>query len=117
MEIQYLSHHEAAQFHDMIHEDGDLASMFGTLIVQMEVDTDYDTVLISFDDDTTLRIAIEDSCYVIVLDEEEQIAELYVRQDDDELELDGEYDLDEDGIMTIVDVMASRVFGEESDGI
>ena len=120
MEIQYLSHHEAAQFHDMIHEDGDLASMFGTLIVQMEVDTDYDTVLISFDDDTTLRIAIEDSRYVIVLDEEEQIAELYVRQDDDdelELELDGEYDLDEDGIMTIVDVMASRVFGEESDGI
>lgn len=117
MIIEYLSPHESAQFHDMIHQDGDLATLFGILMVQMEVDTDYDTFLISFDDDETIRITVEDSPYIIVMDEDIRMIELYLRDDSvDEPELDGEYDFDEDGVMTVVDTIASRVLEEETDG-
>jgi len=117
MNIEYLSHHEAAQFHDMIHEDGELATLFGTLMVQMEVDTDYDTFLISFDDEDTIRIMVEDSPYIVVMDEDTCTIELYLRNDtEEEPELAGEYDFNEDGVMTLVDTIASRVLGEETDG-
>lgn len=117
MNIEYLSHHEAAQFHDMIHQDGDLATLFGTLMVQMEVDTDYDTFLISFDDDSTIRVTVEDSPYIIVMDEDTRTVELYLRDDSlEEPELDGEYDFDEDGVLEVVDIISSRVLSEETDG-
>ena len=117
MNIEYLSHHEAAQFHDMIHQDGDLATLFGTFMVQMEVDTDYDTFLVSFDDEDTIRITVEDSPYVVVMDEDTRTIELYLRDDSvEEPELDAEYDFDEDGVMTVVDTIASRVLGDETDG-
>lgn len=115
MNIEYLSHHEAALFHDMIHEDGDLATLFGTFMVQMEVDTDYDTVLISFDDEQTIRIMISESPYIVVMDEGCRTVELYLSTDE-EPELDGEYDFDEDGIANVVDVMASRILTGETDG-
>ncbi|MAD95792.1 MAG: hypothetical protein CMB99_00550 [Flavobacteriaceae bacterium] len=116
MNIEYLSHHEAAQFHDMIHEDGDLATLFGTLMVQMEVDTDYDTFLISFDDEKTIRVTVEDSPYIVVMDEDTQTVELYLRDDTDEPTLDEECDFSEDGVLTVVDTIASRVLGDETDG-
>tara|TARA_Y100001001_G_scaffold163782_1_gene193826 strand:+ start:22808 stop:23161 length:354 start_codon:yes stop_codon:yes gene_type:complete len=116
MNIEYLSQHELALFNDMIHQDGDLANLFGRLIVEMEVDTDYDTVLVSFDDDTTLRIAVEGSPYIVVMDEDLQTIELYLRGDSEEPELDEECDFSEDGVMTVVDTMASRVLEDETYG-
>ena len=116
MNIEYLSHYEEAQFGDLVHSDTELSEIFGNLMVQMEVDTDYDTVMLSFENDSSLRVAVEDSPYVIVLNEDSQVIELYARDQDHELILDGQYDFDEDGVETVVDIMASRILSEERDG-
>lgn len=115
MNIQYLSPAEEAWFSDMVHTGGDLADLFADFVVKMNLDADYDTITISFDDDGVLRIAVEDSPYVIVMDENEMLVELYIRLDNEELELDGDYDFDEDGVETVIDIMISRVFDTETD--
>jgi hypothetical protein len=108
MEIQYDSHAEAATFGALVHSDSELAQLFGKMMLLMDADTDYDTVRVGCDSDTYITVAVEDSPYIIVMDEDQQKVTLF--QNDDEGE---EYDFDEDGIEMVVDIMASRILGEE----
>lgn len=117
MEIKYLSSSEAALFSEMIHEGGELAELFATFMVQLDVDTDFESVMVSFEDPYILRVVIEDSPYIVVLDEPEQSIFLYAVSEfeDDDDDLCDEYDLDEDGIETVIDVMVSRVLSTDYD--
>jgi hypothetical protein len=114
MQIKYLSHAEEAQLSSILHEGSELAELFATFTLQLDVDTDFDTIMLSFDDESTMRIVVEDSPYVVVLDEDTQSITLYTN-DDGELNEDGQYDFDEEGIEVVVDIMASRVLGNEED--
>jgi hypothetical protein len=109
MDIRYLSAAEAAQFGSMIHDDSELAELFGSFMLQMDVDTDFDSVMISFEDETVLRAGIEDSPYVVVFDEPAQTIRLEQGKSTEE------FDFDEDGVETVVDVMASRILTKEYD--
>ena len=114
MNVEYLSQAEAAQLNEVIRSDTELSHLFADMMLAMTTDTDYDTVMISFDDEDTLRVVVKDSPYVIVMDEIEQSIELYINKDG-ELDLDGEYDFDDDGVETIVDIIASRILTDEAD--
>lgn len=113
MQINFLSPAEEAAFSEMVHNGGELAELFGCFILQLGTDTDFDEVMISFDDEDILRIDIEDSPYTVVLNEVEQSILLEQRGrtgGDEEV-------FDEDGIESVIDIMASRILrSEESYG-
>ena len=113
MQINFLSPAEEASFSEMVHGGGELAELFGSFILQLGMDTDYDEVMISFEDEGIIHIGIEDSPYMVVLNEVEQCILL---------EQDGRRDateevFDEDGVESVIDIMASRILrSEESYG-
>ena len=119
MDIQYLTSEDQARFAELLHEnDAELTQIFAQLMVQMEVDTDYDTVMLSFVGDYRLRVAVEDSPYIIVIDEDAQDITL-LTSDDYNHEVEDfveQCDFDEDGVATVVDIMASRILSDENDG-
>lgn len=118
MDIQYLTSSDQATFVNIVHDGGDLPDLFAQLMVQMDVDTDYSSVIVSCLDDMTLRIAIDDSPYYIVMDEQAQELTLYTKNEyDDEGEdrFVDDFDFDEDGIEMVVDLMISRILTEDSD--
>lgn len=108
MEIKYLSPSEEASFAELIHDGGELADLFAQMMVSLEVDTDFDTVMISFDSERVLRFVVEDSPYVVVMDEDAQRITLYSGEEED-----SEWDFDDDGIENVVDLMASRILTSE----
>lgn len=114
MQINYLSSTDEALFSDMVHGDTGLGELFGGFMLQLECDTDYDTVMISFDDEDTIRIVVEDSPYVVVMSDADQSIILYV-SDYGELEEDGQYDFDDDGAETVVDIIGSRILTRDYD--
>ena len=117
MDIQYLSSSDQAQFAELLRDDAELIHIFGQLMVQLEVDSDYDSVMLSFTADNRLRVAIDDSPYIVVLDEDEQDITLLSRSEfDDEgsEEFLEQSDFDDDGVEIIVDIMASRILSDEN---
>jgi hypothetical protein len=116
METQYLSTSDQAQFSTIVHEGGELADLFAQLMVQMDVDTDYSSVMVSCLDEMTIRISVDDSPYYIIMDEREQEISLYTEGEygDEGDRLDGPFDFDEDGIEMVVDIMACRVLTDEA---
>lgn len=109
MQINFLSPAEEASFSEMIHDKSELAELVGAFMLKLEVDTDYDEVMISFEDEDTIRIAIEDSPYIAVLSESEQSILLKHRGREDTEEV-----FDEDGIENVIDIIASRILTSES---
>lgn len=116
METQYLSSSDQAQFSAIVHDGGELADLFAQLMVQMDVDTDYSSVIVSCLSENTIRVSVDDSPYYIILDELEQEITLYTESDylDDHINSDGPFDFDEDGIEMVVDIMACRVLTDEN---
>lgn len=110
MEIQYLSHSDAASFGEIVHSESELAELFAKTMLLLEADTDYDTVMISFEDDNILRIVIEDSPYTIVLDEQNQSVSIIQKSVETDVD-----EFNEDGIETLVDIIASRILTREYD--
>lgn len=116
MDIQYLSSSDQAQFAEILHDGGELPDLFAALMLQMSVDTDYSAVMVSCESDEVLRVVVEDSPYIIVLDGEQQQITLYTRSDFGDLEeFDGDYDFDDDGVEIVIDIMASRILSGEND--
>lgn len=116
METQYLSSSDQAQFSAIVHDGGELPDLFAQLMVQMDVDTDYSSVIVSCLDGMTIRVSVDDSPYYIILDEQEQEISLYTTGEyaDEGDRLDGPFDFDEDGIDEVVDIMASRILIDEN---
>lgn len=116
METQYLSSADQAQFSAIVHDGGELPELFAQLMVQMDVDTDFSSVMVSCPEETMLRISVDDSPYYIIMDELEQEITLYTTGEyaDDTDRLDGPFDFDEDGIDMVVDIMACRVLTDET---
>ena len=118
MDIQYLSSSDQAMFASIVHDGAELATLFSQLMVQMDVDTDYSSVVVSCLDEMALRIAIDDSPYYIVMDEQAQELTLYTRNEyDDEGEdrFIDDFDFDEGGIEMVIDIMISRILTEDTD--
>lgn len=118
MDIQYVSSFDQAQFAEIVHDGGELPDLFAQLMVQMDVDTDYSSVIVSCYDSMTLSVTVEDSPYRIVLDEQARELTLYTRNEyDDEGEdrFIDDFDFDEDGVDMIIDLMISRVLTEDTD--
>lgn len=118
MDIQYLSSSDQAMFADIVHDGAELATLFSQLMVQMDVDTDYSSVIVSCLDAMTVRIAVDDSPYIVILDEQAQQITLYTRSAYNEEEEDDfvdDFDFDEDGIEMVIDIMISRIFTEDTD--
>lgn len=114
MQINYESAADEAQFGEMVHSGSELSELFGGFLLQLECDSDYDTVLVSFDDEDVIRVVVEDSPYVVVFDDSQQTVTLFV-SDYGELEEDGQYDFDDDGVETVVDVISSRILTRDYD--
>lgn len=115
METQFLSISDQRMFSAIVHDGGELPSLFAKLMVQLDVDTDCSAVMVSCLDGMTVRVALEDSPYYIILSEEEQEISLYTagEYEDEGDRLDGPFDFDEDGIDEVVDIVASRVLTDE----
>ena len=112
MRINFLSQVDEALFSEMVHSGSELSELFGSLTLQLGMETDYDELMISFDDEDIIRIEIEDSPYVVVMNQQYQA--ILLLQDGSSEPFEEVFD--EDGIESIVDVVASRILGAEDYG-
>lgn len=114
MEVEYLSNHEQATFASLLAEGSELVTLFTFFAAEMEEGSDYASCMVSFDGDDILRARINDSPYLVVFDEGEQIIILEKFDDEDvESTVDSTDNLDEDGACTIADIICSRYTAEE----
>lgn len=115
MNIAYLSPAYEAMFAEMIRDHGDLSELFGCLVLQLQANSDFEDLMISFEDEGIMRIRVEESPFVMVLDEESRVVSLIVLDEDGEQVTSEDHDFDDDGIETVVDIMVSRVLDGEDD--
>ena len=118
MNIQFVSNFDEAQLEEAIAEETEVAALMAVFTSGLdEEDYPYGAILTSFDGPDVIRMSVEYSPYYVILDGENLIVELHLRDiyDEEILTLDGEYDFDEDGVMTVVDIILGRVLDEETD--
>lgn len=108
MDIKYLSSEDAAIFGEMIHSESELAELFGKTILLLDTDTDYEGVMVSFESEDTMRVSVDASPYLIILDAQSQT--IILQQSHEDIFED---DFGEDGVESVVDMIASRILTEE----
>lgn len=108
MKINFLSSAEEASFSELLHGESELTELIGSFLLKLGIETDYDTVIISFESDHIVRIRVEESPFLIIFNEDEQRIEL---EQDDGYSTDEIFELD--GVESIVDIIADRVFTSE----
>lgn len=113
MNISYLSPAYEAMFSEMIREQDELSELFGALILQLQANSDYDDLMISFEDSDVLRVKLEYSPYLIIMDQGSRLITLNILDAEDEVYSEEEYDFDDDGIDLVVDVICSRIEDED----
>jgi hypothetical protein len=113
MSVKFLSHADQSEFSQMLYGDSELKEFFPLFMTHLELETNYDTVMVSFDGDI-LRAAIEDSPFLLEFDEGNQSLSLEKLDSDSyEYHIIEEWDFDEDAVEEVVDFIRGQVLEDE----
>lgn len=118
MSVKFISPSSQSEFSQLLQSGGELRELFGLFMAQLELNTDYDTGMVGFEPDGSLRCRIEDSPFLVIFAEGQQQIYLQRCDEDDEIFLDvNEWDFDEDAVEEVVDYIGDQILTSETYGI
>jgi len=117
MSVKFISPTAQNEFQQLLSEGGELRELFALFMAQLEMNTDYDTTMVGFEGDGSLRARVEDSPFLVIFDQ--SILQILVQRcdEDDEIFLDvNEWDFDEDAVEEVVAYIGDQVLTDETYG-